>query len=84
MRIVMTHGADQRFEIAATIERDWADALRDGLKSVGVANANDLDIKLAFYGDLWRPDRRARPGGWPSLLNRSRPSRSDGLLWRPP
>ena len=58
MRIVVTHGRDQAFEIPETMGRAWSDALRHGLRSAGYARPDDLDIRFAFYGDLWRPDRR--------------------------
>ncbi len=58
MRIVVTHGRDQAFQIPETMGRAWADALRHGLRSAGYARPDDLDVRFAFYGDLWRPDRR--------------------------
>ncbi|HEY8869606.1 MAG TPA: CHAT domain-containing protein [Candidatus Limnocylindrales bacterium] len=67
MRIVLTHGRDQAFQVAATMERPWDEALRDGLHAIGYPQAADVPIDFAFYGDIWRPDRReladARGGG---------------------
>jgi CHAT domain-containing protein len=59
MRILITHGRGQAFQIPATLEREWADALRFGLESAGVTDPATLDVGFAFYGDIWRPDRRA-------------------------
>ncbi len=60
MRIVVTHGRDQAFEIPETMARAWLDALRDGLGAAGYARPDEIDVRFAFYGDLWRPDRRAQ------------------------
>jgi CHAT domain len=59
MRIVLTHGRAQAYQIAGSLERLWEDALRDGLRAVGQPDAASVPIDFAFYGDIWRPDRRA-------------------------
>ena len=59
MRIVVTHGRDQAYQIAGSLERLWADALRDGLRAVGHPDPAGQTIEFAFYGDIWRPDRRS-------------------------
>ena len=58
MRIVVTHGRDQTFQIPATMARAWEDALRDGLQAVQYPHAADVAVDFAFYGDIWRPDRQ--------------------------
>jgi CHAT domain/PGAP1-like protein len=59
MRIVVTHGRGQAFEIPTTMQREWGEALRFGLASAGLSAGSSPEIEFAFYGDIWRPDRRA-------------------------
>ena len=59
MRIVMVHGRGAEMEIPALMEADWAAALRYGLDRIhATVSPSSLDLRLAFYGDLWRPDFR--------------------------
>ena len=60
LKLVVTHGRDQTFQVPATEARDWEDALRRGLERVEAAYHADIPVSFAFYGDLWRPDT---PGG---------------------
>jgi pimeloyl-ACP methyl ester carboxylesterase len=59
MRVVLVHGRAAQYDIPATMRRDWDDALRFGLQRVesGIKDT-DIDVRLAFYGDIWRPDFR--------------------------
>ncbi len=57
MRVVLVHGRAAQFDIPATMRRDWDDALRFGLQRVESSiKDKDVDVELAFYGDIWRPD----------------------------
>jgi len=59
MRIVMVHGRAAEMEIPALMEADWAAALRYGLDRIhATIDRGSLDVRLAFYGDLWRADFR--------------------------
>jgi hypothetical protein len=59
VRIVLVHGRAAQMEIPATMLRDWADALRYGLTRINSkVDAEALDVRLAYYGDIWRPDLR--------------------------
>jgi hypothetical protein len=59
VRIVLVHGRAAQMDIPTTMLRDWADALRFGLRRINAkVDADALDVRLAFYGDIWRPDLR--------------------------
>lgn len=59
MRVVLIHGRDAAMEIPAIMARDWEAALRFGLERAGsTIPAADIDVRLAFYGSVWRPDER--------------------------
>ena len=59
LQVVLTHGRDKPFEIPDTLQREWTDALRFGLRRVDAADAETVPVSFAFYGDLWRPDAAA-------------------------
>jgi hypothetical protein len=58
MRIVVAHGRAAAMEIKGDMQRQLQDAIRWGLERIDSRLASDpgLDIRLAFFGDLWRPD----------------------------
>jgi hypothetical protein len=58
MRIVIAHGRAAAMDIKGDMLRQLSDALRWGLERIGSPLAIDpsLDIRLAFFGHLWRPD----------------------------
>lgn len=59
MRIVLVHGRAAEMEIPALMEADWSAALQYGLDRINAGiKPGSLDVRLAFYGDLWRPDFR--------------------------
>jgi endonuclease G len=62
MRIVITHGRDQAYQIPDTMQREWTDALRYGLRRVKFDAADSIDVQFAFYGDIWRGDYPGRAG----------------------
>jgi hypothetical protein len=59
VRIVLVHGRAAQMDIPSTMLRDWADALRFGLTRINSkVDPEGLDVRLAYYGDIWRPDMR--------------------------
>lgn len=74
MRVVVTHGRDQAFQIPATMQREWADALRFGLESAGAPNPSGGRGRHHVFGRLsrvedlgqglahWDPDDAGDPG----------------------
>jgi pimeloyl-ACP methyl ester carboxylesterase len=60
MRIVITHGRDQAFQIPGTLERAWTDAVRFGLQRVEFPHPERVGVDFAFYGDIWRVDYPGR------------------------
>jgi endonuclease G len=59
VRIVLVHGRAAEMEIPSTMLRDWTDALLFGLTRINAkVNPDALDVRLAYYGDIWRPDLR--------------------------
>ena len=64
MGIVVMHGAGPGSGKPNVVAQQWHDALVSGLKAAGLTNAEEQDIRLAFYGDLGRggrPAANARP-----------------------
>jgi hypothetical protein len=63
MRIVIAHGRAAAMDIKGDMQRQLQDALRWGLERVDSPLATDpaLDIRLAFFGDLWRADDGDQP-----------------------
>jgi pimeloyl-ACP methyl ester carboxylesterase len=58
MRIVIVHGRAAEMEIPALMAAEWEAALWWGQERLGSGlTPGSLDVRLAFYGDLWRPDR---------------------------
>jgi len=66
--IVGVHGIAQQFKGGYQLGSVWFDALRDGLKAAGYRAAADAlaptDLRVAFFGDLFRP-KGAKAGGEP-------------------
>jgi hypothetical protein len=84
MRAVLVHGRAAAMDIPATMQREWADALRFGLSRIPLTiDANAVDIRLAFYGDIWRPDfHQPLPAIEPEPTSEiARPGVSDISLW---
>ena len=54
--LLITHGCGQAWVIGPDLAQEWERAVRFGLKRVGAPYAADIDVRFAFYGDLWRPD----------------------------
>ncbi len=59
MRVVLIHGRAAAMDIPAIMARDWEAALRFGLERAGSkVPPGKVDVRLAFYGSIWRPDER--------------------------
>lgn len=57
MRVVLVHGRAAAMDIPGVMLREWTDALRFGLTRIPLTvDASKVDVRLAFYGDIWRPD----------------------------
>lgn len=57
MRVVLVHGRAAAMDIPGVLLRDWTDALQFGLSRIRLTiDPADVDVRLAFYGDIWRPD----------------------------
>ena len=58
-RVVGVHGIGQQYRSGPELTRGWLDALRGGLEAAGFrATADrlaDTDVRVAFFGDLFRP-----------------------------
>ncbi len=57
MGIVVLHGAGPGSGKPSVVGQQWHDALVTGLQAAGLTNAEEQDIRLAFYGDLGRDGR---------------------------
>jgi hypothetical protein len=57
MRIVLLHGRAAAVDIPGIMARDYVSALQFGLARITApVDVAKLDVRVAFYGDLWRPD----------------------------
>jgi hypothetical protein len=67
-RVLGVHGIGQQYRSGPELTRGWWEALRGGLEVAGFrATANNLaetDLRVAFFGDLFRP-KGALAGGEP-------------------
>src|SRR5262245_21185858 len=67
-RILGVHGIAQQYRSGPELTRGWLEALRGGLEVAGFrAKADELaegDVRVAFFGDLFRP-KGAMAGGEP-------------------
>src|SRR3954451_15278182 len=58
-RVVGVHGIAQQFTSGPQLTRVWVDALRGGLEAAGHRVAADgldeTDVRVAFFGELFRP-----------------------------
>jgi pimeloyl-ACP methyl ester carboxylesterase len=82
MRIVLIHGRAAEMEIPALMASDWTAAMRFGLERIQADVDPDLDIRFAFYGDLWRPDLlQPLPSIPPVPGEEAFPGLSDVSLW---
>ncbi len=54
--LLMTHGCGQAWVIGPDLAQEWERAVKFGLQRVGAPYAGEIRVRMAFYGDLWRPD----------------------------
>jgi pimeloyl-ACP methyl ester carboxylesterase len=85
MRVVLIHGRAAAMDIPGVMLREWTDALRFGLSRIpSTIDPDAVDVRLAFYGDIWRPDF-AQPlpaiEPAPPTLEFGLPGFSDVSLW---
>jgi pimeloyl-ACP methyl ester carboxylesterase len=69
-RVLCIHGVGQQLEGEDSLAREWAPALRDGMRRSGCTDAQllgDEEIRCVFYGDLFRPAGRRLGVGDPWL-----------------
>jgi hypothetical protein len=68
-RVLGVHGIGQQYRSGPEVTRGWWDALRGGLEVAGFrATADNLaetDVRVAFFGDLFRPQGALAGGGPP-------------------
>jgi hypothetical protein len=66
------HGIAQQFKGGYQLGTVWLDALRDGLVAAGYRAAADAvgpeDLRVAYFGDLFRPGGRWRRRSQPFRL----------------
>jgi hypothetical protein len=58
-RIVAVHGIAQQRKGPDTIATEWLPAMKDGMAIAGYGVIEASDLKVAFYGDLFRPVGRS-------------------------
>lgn len=67
MRILGIHGISQQFESGPELTQPWWLAVRGGLEAAGFRETADnlslADIRVVFFGDLFRPDGAMAVGG---------------------
>jgi hypothetical protein len=83
-RILGVHGIAQQYRSGPELTRVWFDALRGGLEVARFRSAADglvdTDVRVAFFGDLFRP-KGAMAGGEPPYTPADvRPGRERDLL----
>jgi hypothetical protein len=59
VQLILVHGRGQEFSVPVSVQRALEEALRWGLQRVGSEVYKDIPIRLAYYGDYWRPDSAA-------------------------
>jgi len=66
-RLIFIHGINNQHKSAEIIQKEWGDALNNGMKNAGLDPIQSWDIECAFYGeqlkkgaDLWKKNRGAR------------------------
>ncbi len=56
VRLVITHGRDNAYEVPEIMSEPFEKAVRSGLSRLEVPYANSIPVDFAFYGDVWRED----------------------------
>jgi hypothetical protein len=83
-RILGVHGIAQQYRSGPELTRVWMDALRGGLEAAGFrATADGLtetDVRVAFFGDLFRPHGAMAAGDPPYTPADLKPGPEQDLL----
>jgi hypothetical protein len=69
-QVLCIHGVGQQLKGEDSLAKEWAPAVRDGLRRVGYAEADlpeEGEIRCVFYGDVFRPAGRQLGVGDPWL-----------------
>ncbi|MFJ3507751.1 hypothetical protein [Streptomyces luteogriseus] len=69
-RIVGVHGVGKQRLGSNTLLKDWAPALADGLDRAGGPELASDDVRMAFYGDLFRPPGHTLAVGDPMFTDK--------------
>jgi hypothetical protein len=68
-RVLGVHGIAQQYRSGPELTRGWWEALRGGLEVAGFRktadNLTETDVRVAFFGDLFRPQGALAGGGPP-------------------
>ena len=67
--MVFVHGIGQQYEGERLVGQPVVAALRDGLEAAGMdrADVDSVEVRSAFYGNVFRPGGKAVPGDLPPL-----------------
>lgn len=62
-RVVAVHGIAQQRKGPNVLSTEWLPAIRDGMVLAGASPISEIDLAVAFYGDIFRPhgDRAIDP-----------------------
>jgi hypothetical protein len=72
-KIVCVHGIKQQFKGESTTHSEWFPSLRDGIRLNGrvgrdtASSLTEADLRIAFYGDVFRPQGQTLGVGDPWL-----------------
>src|SRR4051794_40537263 len=53
--VVGIHGIGQQLKGERVLRETWLPALRDGVGRTASRTADEIDLAIAFYGDIFRP-----------------------------
>jgi hypothetical protein len=83
-RVLGVHGIGQQYRSGPELTRGWWDALRGGLEVAGFRptadNLAEADVRVAFFGDLFRPQGALAGGGPPYTPADLQPGPEQDLL----
>lgn len=83
-KVLGIHGIAQQFTSGPQLTRMWTDALRGGLEAAGLRSTADTladgDVRVAYFGGLFRPEKAMAGGAPPYTANDVRPGDETELL----